>query len=65
MARIDDLANPIQSLDLPAEHRARAVRAVASVAADADECRALLDILGLSAGEGVPDGLTEMTRPVR
>jgi hypothetical protein len=39
--------------ELVAKQRARAVRAVAAVAADADDCRMLLDALGLSPHEGV------------
>jgi hypothetical protein len=35
--------------------RARAVRAVASAAANAQECAALLDMLGLRAQDGLAD----------
>ncbi|HJQ48045.1 MAG TPA: hypothetical protein VJ870_17255 [Amycolatopsis sp.] len=36
------------------ERRARAIRAVAGVAHDADDLRSLLDMLGLDPGETVP-----------
>lgn len=35
------------------DQRRRAVRAVASAAADADDCALLLEALGLTPGEGV------------
>lgn len=38
---------------LVAEQRRRAVRAIASASADADDCALLLDALGLRASEGV------------
>lgn len=45
---IDDLID----LDAVARERAQAVRAVASAAGSAEECRDLLDALGLEPAEG-------------
>jgi hypothetical protein len=45
----------LTAVDLTADQRRRAVRAVASAASDADECARLLDMLGLSADEGFAD----------
>jgi hypothetical protein len=44
----------LTSVDLSADVRRRAVVAVASAAADAGECAQLLDMLGLSAEEALP-----------
>jgi hypothetical protein len=44
----------LTTADLSSDVRRRAVVAVASVAADADECTQLLDMLGLSAEEALP-----------
>lgn len=50
---MSEMVDRILGLDLDVEHRANAVRAVASAARDAGECRRLLDMLGLSARYGV------------
>lgn len=44
----------LTTIELPAEQRARAVRAIAAAASDARECGTFLDMLGLSAEEGFP-----------
>lgn len=49
------VAEPVETPDdsaLVAEQRRRAVRAIASAAADAGDCALLLDALGLRAAEG-------------
>ncbi|RZS34895.1 hypothetical protein EV193_108245 [Herbihabitans rhizosphaerae] len=43
----DDLA-------IPDWQQARAVRAVAAAASDADDCRLMLEALGLVAEDGIP-----------
>lgn len=45
----------LTSVDLTADQRRRAVVAVASASSDAAECAQLLDMLGLSAGEALPE----------
>ena len=45
----------LNAVDLTADQRRRAVRAVASAAGDAAECAELLAMLGLRADEGVID----------
>jgi hypothetical protein len=44
----------LTAVHLSADVRRRAVVAVASAAEDADECERLLDMLGLSAEEALP-----------
>lgn len=41
--------------DVPPRVRGAAVRTVAATAADAAECAQLLDMLGLTPAEGLPD----------
>jgi hypothetical protein len=45
----------LTAVDLTADQRRRAVRAVAAAAGDAAECTQLLDMLGLRADEAVVD----------
>ncbi len=49
MSRMDEMVDLVFGYDLSAEDRARAVRVVASAARDANDCRQLLDMLGLPA----------------
>lgn len=44
----------LTTIELPPEHRARAVHTIAAAAADADECATFLEMLGLTAAEGFP-----------
>jgi hypothetical protein len=48
----ENVAEYLGELDVPPEHRANAVLAVASASVDADECRMLLEMLGLNPREG-------------
>jgi len=43
----NDVVDHVTAMGVTAEQRGRAVRAVASSAADAEECAMLLDMLGL------------------
>lgn len=44
----------LTTIELPAEHRARAVHTIAAASSDAGECATFLEMLGLSAAEGFP-----------
>jgi hypothetical protein len=52
-------AERIGEIDLPFAERGKAVRAVASASADADECRMLLEMLGLKPHQGRQLPLTD------
>jgi hypothetical protein len=52
MSDRDQAAERIGEIDVPFAVRAKAVRTVASASADADECRLLLDMLGLKPRHG-------------
>lgn len=56
MSTFNDTSRDVSSAhlacsDVPDHHRAAAVRIVASLAHDADDCGQLLDMLGLAAAE--------------
>ncbi len=48
------IAGTAGEFQLSQEERARAVRVVASAAADVDECREVLSMLGLDPQDGLP-----------
>ncbi len=59
----DELAEYLGELDVPLEQRRQAMRVVASASVDADECRLLLDMLGLKPEQSALAGAAAPTAP--